>query len=94
MELRGGGISCSYASFSIFEAIFRDRDLIFWERAHTNIYFTEKLFFSNLDNLEAAPGRPAPELMVKTEKNIKFHMNYFFSWRKNIKIIFHISEAV
>ena len=62
----GGGISCSYASFLIFEAIFRVRDLIFSVGAHINIYFTEKIFFGNLDNLEAAPGRPAPELAVKT----------------------------
>ena len=37
-----------------------------------NIYFTEKLFFLNLDNLEAAPGRPAPEFQVKTLKRVKF----------------------
>ena len=57
----GGGISCSYASFLSCEAIFRGRDLIFFVEAHIGIYFTEKLFFFNLDNLEPAPGRPAPE---------------------------------
>ena len=54
----------------IFEAIFRVRDLIFFVRAHINIYFTEKIFFWNLDNLKAAPGRPAPELVVKTLKMV------------------------
>ena len=66
LQIKGGGISCSYASFLIFEAIFRVRDLIFSVGAHINIYFPEKIFFWNLDNLEAAPGRPAPELAVKT----------------------------
>ena len=68
--LRGGGIACSYASFVIFKAIFRVRDLIFFVGAHIIIYFTEKIFFWNLDNLEAAPGRPAPELVVKTLKMV------------------------
>ena len=41
----------------------------------------------NSDHFEAVPGRPAPEFQVKM---VKFHMNYFFSYRKNLKIIFHI----
>ena len=32
---------------------------------HISIYFTDIKLFSNLDNLEPAPGRPAPELEVK-----------------------------
>ena len=60
-----GGISCIYAFLWICEAIFRGRDLIFCVEPHISIYFTviESLF--NLDNLEPAPGRPAPELLVK-----------------------------
>jgi hypothetical protein len=56
----------------IFEAIFRVRDLIFFVGAHIIIYFTEKIFFWNLDNLEAAPGRPAPEFQVKSIKMVLF----------------------
>ena len=37
--LKGGGISCYYASFVIFEAVFRVRDLIFFVGAHINIYY-------------------------------------------------------
>ena len=62
-------------------------------RAHINIYFTEKIFFGNLNNLVAASGRPAPELGVKTLKWYSFHRNLSFSSRKNIKIISHIIEA-
>ena len=66
----------------IFEAIFRVRDLIFSVGAHINIYFTEKIFFWNLDNLEAAPGRPAPELAVKTPKWLFYSLKLIFFWQK------------
>ena len=39
---------------------------------HISIYFTDsKYFFFNLDHLEPAPGRPAPELDVKALKIVK-----------------------
>ena len=72
----------------ICEAIFRGRDLIFLEVAHTIIYFTEKIFFLNLDNLEAAPGRSAPELEVKTLKLVKFSYEFFFLAKKILKLYF------
>ena len=53
----------------------------------------QKLYFLNLDNLEAAPGRPAPEFKVKTLKIVKFSYELIFSSRKIIKIIFYIIEA-
>ena len=40
-----------------------------------------------MDNLEAAPGRPAPESKVKTLKMVKFSDELIFSSRKIIKII-------
>ena len=63
-----GGISCIYAFLWICEAIFKGRDLIFCVEPHISIYFTviESLF--NLDNLEPASGRPAPEFEVKALK--------------------------
>ena len=61
---------------------------------HTNIYFTETLFFLNLDNLEAAPGRPAPESQIKTLKKMKFSYEITFCSVKYIKIIFHTIEAI
>ena len=35
---------------------------------HISIYFRDIKSFFNLDNLEPAPGRPAPELEVKALK--------------------------
>ena len=63
-----GGISCSYAFLGICEAIFKGRDLIFGVSPHISIYFTDSYYFFNLDHLEPAPGRPAPELVVKVLK--------------------------
>ena len=54
----------------------------------------QKLFFLNLDNLEAAPGRPAPESQIKTLKKIKFSCEITFCSIKYIKIIFYIIEAI
>ena len=44
-SIKGGGISCSYASFVICEAIFRGRELFFFVRAHISIYFVNINFF-------------------------------------------------
>ena len=44
----------------------------------------QKLFFFNLDNLEAAPGRPAPEFQVKTLKRVKFSYGMTFYSTKYI----------
>ena len=52
----------------ICEAIFRGRDLFFCVEPHISIYFTDIKSFFNLDNLEPAPWRPAPELEVKVLK--------------------------
>jgi hypothetical protein len=38
---------------------------------HISIYFRDIKSFFNLDNLEPAPGRPAPELEVKALKTVK-----------------------
>jgi hypothetical protein len=62
------GISCSYAFLGICEAIFRVKGLIFCVEPHISIYFRDIKSFFNLDNLEPAPGRPAPELEVKALK--------------------------
>ena len=35
---------------------------------HISIYFTDIKSFLNFDNLEPAPGRPAPEMEVKALK--------------------------
>ena len=43
--IKGGGISCSYVSFVICEAIFRGRELIFFVGAHISIYFVNIIFF-------------------------------------------------
>ena len=71
LVLREGGITCSYVFLGIFKAIFRDRDLNFCVEPHISIYFTGSKSFFNLDNLEPAPERPAPELEVKVLKNVK-----------------------
>jgi hypothetical protein len=55
---------------------------------HISIYFTDIKSFFNLDNLEPAPGRTAPELKVKTLKIGKLDV-------LDVKIkkkIFHILE--
>ena len=52
----------------ICEAIFRVKCLIFCVEPHISIYFRDINHFFNLDNLEPAPGRPAPELKVKSLK--------------------------
>ena len=71
LVLREGGIICSYAFLGIFEANFRGRYLIFSVEPHISIYFTGMKSFFDLDNLEPAPGRPAPELEVKALKIVK-----------------------
>ena len=71
LVLREGGISCSNAFLGICEAIFRGRDLIFCVEPHISIYFRDIKSFFNLDNLEPAQGRPAPELEVKALKIVK-----------------------
>ena len=68
LVLREGGISCSYAFLGICEASFRGRDLTFCMEPHISIYFTDFKYNFNLDNLEPAPGRPAPEMEVKAQK--------------------------
>ena len=51
---------------------FWGRDLIFGVQPHISIYFTDiKYFFFNLNHLEPAPGRQAPELEVKALKIVK-----------------------
>ena len=64
LALNERGISCSYAFLGICEAIFRVEGRIFCVEPHIRDI---KSFF-NLDNLEPAPGRPAPELEVKALK--------------------------
>ena len=59
---------CILRDIMIYEAIFRCRDLIFCGEPHIRIYFTDIKYFSNLDNLEPASGRPDPELKVKALK--------------------------
>ena len=71
LVLREGGISCSYSFLGICEAFVRGRDLIFGEEPHISIYFTDIKYFFNLDHLEPAPRRPAPELEIKALKIIK-----------------------
>ena len=44
---------------------------IFYGEPYISIYFTDIKSFFNLDNLEPAPGRPDPELKVKTLKTGK-----------------------
>jgi hypothetical protein len=39
---------------------------------YISIYFTDIKTFFNLDNLEPAPGRPAPELKVKAIKILSY----------------------
>ena len=68
---KGGVISCSYAFLGICEAISRGRDLIFCVGSHIRIYLTDIKSFFNLGHLEPAPGRPAPELAIKTLKIVK-----------------------
>jgi hypothetical protein len=58
---KGGGISCSYAFLGICEVILQSRDLICCVEPHISIYFTDIKYFFNLDNLEPAPGGPAPK---------------------------------
>ena len=59
---KGGGISCSYSFLGICEVILKGRDLIFFVEPHISLYFTDIKYFSfNFDNLEPAPGGPAPE---------------------------------
>ena len=62
------GISCNYAFLGIFEANFRVKVLIFGVEPHIIIYFRDIKSFFNLDILEPAPGRSAPELEVKALK--------------------------
>ena len=71
LVLREWGISCSYAFLGICEVIFRGRDPIFCVEPHISIYFTDIESFFNLDKLEPAPGRPAPEFEVKALKIVK-----------------------
>ena len=62
------GISCSYAFLGTCEAIFRGKGLILCVEPHISIYFGDIKSFFNLDNLEPAPGRLAPEFEVKALK--------------------------
>ena len=68
LVLREGGDIIQF--LGICEAIFRVRDIFFCVEPHIRIYFTDIKSFFNLDNLEPAPGRLAPELEIKA---IKFH---------------------
>ena len=72
LVVRVGGISCSYTFLGICEVILRGRDLIFfvWNLISVNISRISNNFF-NLDNMEPAPGCPAPEKDVKALKIIK-----------------------
>ena len=71
LVLREGLISCSYAFLGICEDILRGRDLIFCVEPHISIHFTDIKSLFNFDNLEPAPGRPAPGLEVKARKIVK-----------------------
>ena len=71
LVLMEGGISCSYAFLGICVAIFKGRDLIFGVEPHISIYFTDIKKILNLDHLEPAQGRPAPEFEVKPLKIVK-----------------------
>ena len=71
LVLREEGISCTYAFLGICETFFRGRDLIFGVEPHISIYFTDIKYLFNLDPLEPAPGRPAPELEIKALKIVK-----------------------
>ena len=62
------GISCSYVFLGICDVIFRVKGLIFCVEPHISINFKDIKSFFDLDNLEPAPGRPAPELEVKALK--------------------------
>ena len=53
---------------------FRGRDLIFLVEPHISIYFTDIKYFFYMDNLEPAPGRPAPELELQAPKIVKLHV--------------------
>ena len=64
--MRGGFHAVAF--LGICEAIFRVKGLIFCVEPHISIYFTDIKYFFNLDNLEPALGRPAPELEVKALK--------------------------
>ena len=57
LDGKGGGISCSYASFGICEAIFRGRELIFFVGAHISIYFVNIKNFSPTSTL-TTPQKP------------------------------------
>ena len=81
--LREGGIACSYAFLGICEANFKGRDLFF-----IHIYTSrESNIFFYFDNLEPAPGRPAPELEVKTLKTVKLDVMEQAPGYPNYKII-------
>ena len=69
LVLREGGDIIQF--LGICEAIFRVRDIFFCVEPHIRIYFTDLKSFFNLDNMELAPGLPAPELEVKALKMIK-----------------------
>ena len=47
---------------------FEEETYFFCLEPHISIYFTDIKSFFYLDNLEPAPGRPAPELEVKALK--------------------------
>ena len=49
----------------------RVETLFFCVEPHISIYFTGIKYFFYFDNLEPAPGRPAPELEVKALKTVK-----------------------
>ena len=67
-------VACSYAFLGICEAIFKGRDLIFCVEPHIShiIIHGNQIFF--FDNLEPAPGRPAPELEVKALRTVKLNV--------------------
>ena len=45
----------------------------------------------DLDNLEAAPGRPAPEFQVKTLKVVFYNSTYIFLY---INLNFNINDII
>ena len=42
-----------------------------WNLILVYIFYGYQIFFLNLDNLEPAQGRPAPEFEVKARKKVK-----------------------